>query len=373
MTRRPPAFVSRRMALKAVGLAGSAAAAGGLAAPAIAQTAKVQWRMATSWPKSLDTIYGSAAALCERVGQLTDGQFQITPFAGGEIVPALQVFDAVSNGTVQCCHTLSSYFVGKNSAYVFDAGLPFGLNTRQHQAWMTVGGGLELTREVFRPANIMNFAVGNVGVQMGGWFRKEVTTPDDLKGLRFRIGGFGGQILSRLGAVPQQIPASDIYPALERGTIDATEWIGPHDDEKLGLAKVAKFYYTPGWWEGSAQITSFVNTQAWDALPAPFKAAFETAANEQVLLMMANYDVKNPQAMRKLLAQGAQLKVFSQAILDACFKASLETMDDHASKNPDFKKLFDNWKAFSNLSNSWLRASDSLLDAYRLNAPAWPT
>jgi TRAP-type mannitol/chloroaromatic compound transport system substrate-binding protein len=329
--------------------------------------------MAASWPKSLDTLYGSAAAMCQRVGQLTDNRFQIQLFAAGEIVPALQVFDATANKTVECCHTLSSYFIGKNAAYVFDAGLPFGINTRQHQSWMAAGGGLELTRELFRKAGLINVPVGNVGVQMGGWFRNEVNTVEDLKGLRFRIGGFGGQVMTRLGAVPQQIAAAEIYTALERGTIDAAEWIGPADDEKLGFAKVAKFYYTPGWWEGSAQITSLVNAQAWDALPPAFRAAFEAAANEQVMLMMASYDAKNPDAMKRILAQGAQLRAFSPAILEACYKASVETLDDHASKNEDFKKLYEGWKVYANNSNSWFRVCEALLDTARLTAPVWPT
>ena len=218
----------------AAGLAG-----GTVAAPAVAQAPGVRWRMATSWPKSLDTLYGSAAALCERVSQLTEGRFQIQPFAGGEIVGPIQVFDATANGTVECSHTLSTYFIGKNPVYGFDGGLPFGLNTRQQQAWMHNGGGLDLMREVFRKSDIVPVPVGNVGVQMGGWFRREINGVDDLKGLKFRVGGFGGLVMQKLGVVPQQIAAGDIYPALERGIIDAAEWVGPYDDEKLGFVRVA--------------------------------------------------------------------------------------------------------------------------------------
>ena len=248
-----------------------AAVSASVAAPAIAQAPTVKWRMVTSWPKSLDALYGSAAAMCDRIAQITDNRFQVAPFAGGEIVPPLQVFDAAANNTAECCHTLTSYFIGKNTAYAFDAGLPFGLNTRQQAAWLYDGGGLELLRDLFGKANLVPFPVGNVGVQMGGWFRKEITSVEDLKGLKFRIGGLGGTVFAKLGVVPQQIGAADIYPALERGTIDAAEWIGPYDDEKLGFHKVAKFYYTPGWWEGSAQITSLVNKDAWQGLPQQFK------------------------------------------------------------------------------------------------------
>ena len=218
--------------------------------------------------------------------------FRSQVFAGGEIVPPLQVFDATASNTVECCHTLTSYFIGKNPAYAFDGGLPFGLNTRQQAAWLYYGGGLDKLRELFGKVGLVPVPVGNVGVQMGGWFRKEINTLDDLKGLKFRIGGIGGMVFSKLGVVPQQISAADIYTALERGSIDAAEWIGPHDDEKLGFYKVAKFYYTPGWWEGSAQITSLVNKSAWDALPKEFRAAFEVAANEQMTMMIANYDAE---------------------------------------------------------------------------------
>ena len=233
------------------------AAAGGLLAGAVARPAlaqsdpNIRWRLAASWPKSLDTIYGSVEDLCKRVGQITESKFEIQPFAGGEIVPPLQVLDATQTGTVECGHTLTAFFIGKNPAFAFDSGVAFGLNTRQQNAWMYYGGGLELLRELFKKDGMVPIPCGNVGVQMGGFYRKEINTVDDLKGLKFRIGGLGGTILSKLGVVPQQIAAGDIYPALERGTIDAAEWIGPYDDEKLGLHKVAKYYYYPGWWEGS--------------------------------------------------------------------------------------------------------------------------
>ncbi len=354
--------MKRREFLSAAGvLAGSAA----IAAPAIAQTPTVKWRMATSWPKSLDTLYGSAAAMCERVGQITDGKFQITPFAGGEIVPPLQVFDAAASNTVECCHTLTSYFVGKNTAYAFDSGLPFGLNTRQQAAWMLSGGGLELMRDLFGKANLVPVPVGNVGVQMGGWFRKEIHSVDDLKGLKFRIGGMGGTVFSKLGVVPQQIGAADIYAALERGTIDAAEWIGPYDDDKLGFYKVAKFYYTPGWWEGSAQITSLVNKGAWDALPKEFRAAFDVAANEQMTLMIAKYDARNPAATKRLIAQGVQIRAFPRPVMEACYKATVETLDDLSAKNADFRAIYTEWKKFADDSNAWFRVAEQTLDSFR--------
>ncbi|MCZ8321073.1 TRAP transporter substrate-binding protein [Phreatobacter oligotrophus] len=359
--------MSRRMFLKGAAVAGAAT----LAAPALGQTAQVRWRMATSWPKSLDTIYGSAAALGERVSQITEGRFQIQVFAGGEIVPPLAVFDAVSNGTVEMGHTLSSYFFGKNSAYAFDGGLPFGLNTRQQQAWMVDGGGAAMMRELFGKSNIVPFPVGNVGVQMGGWYRKEINTVEDLQGLKIRIGGLGGSIFRRLGAVPQQIPAGDIYPSLERGTIDAAEWIGPYDDEKLGFGRVARFYYTPGWFDGAAQITSYVNAAKWAELPKPFQAAFEAAANEQVMQMMATYDRRNPDALKRLVASGVQLRAFPRPVLEACYRATVAQCDELATQNPDFARIYTAWKTFHDDQNLWFRVAENTLDQFRYSTQGW--
>jgi TRAP-type mannitol/chloroaromatic compound transport system substrate-binding protein len=338
---------------------------GATAGAARAQAQPVRWRMATMWPKSLDAMHGSAEAFARRVAEITEGRFEIRATAAGEIVPPPQVFDAVQNGTIECGHVLSSFFFGKNPAIGFDAGMPFGLNMRQQYAWMYNGGGLELMRDVFKPFNIVPIPVGNVGVQMGGWFRKEIHTVADLKGLKFRIGGIGGAILSRLGAVPQQIPPGEIYASLEKGLIDGAEWIGPYDDEKLGLHKVAKFYYTPGWWEGSAQVTLLVNQKAWDALPKPYRDTLECAAAEQGVLMISKYDARNPEALKRLLAGGAQLRQFSKPVLDACYKATVETLDEFAAKSPEFKKVYESWSRFRDDQNLWFRVAEYALDSYR--------
>jgi TRAP-type mannitol/chloroaromatic compound transport system substrate-binding protein len=347
--------------------------AGAVASPAIAQgNPNVRWRLAASWPKSLDTIYGSVEDLCNRVGQLTEKKFEIQPFAANEIVPALQVMDATQAGTVECSHTLTSFNVGKNPAFAFDAGLAFGLNTRQQNAWMYYGGGLELLRELFKKYGLVQIPCGNVGVQMGGFYRKEINSVDDLQGLKFRIGGIGGLILRRLGVVPQQIATPDIYPALERGTIDAAEWIGPYDDEKLGLHKVARFYYYPGWWEGSAMESLLVNQQRYDALPQLYKDALDAACTEQNLKLMAKYDAKNPEALRRLVAGGVQLRQFPRPVLDACYKATFETYDELAAKNEDFKKIYESWTKFIADSNLWFRIAENTLDNYRYIMSAQP-
>lgn len=361
--------MQRRKFLGSAGLAGASALA---AQGALAQTAPAgaKWRMATMWPKGLDTLFGSADALGKRVTSLSGGSFDLKVFAAGEISPAPQVFDNVSLGTVECGHVLSSFFIGKNPAFAFDAGLAFGLNTRQQNAWMYHGGGLELLRELYKPYNIVPIPCGNVGVQMGGWYRKEIKTVADLKGLKFRIGGLGGTILAKLGVVPQQIPGGEIYSALERGVIDAAEWIGPHDDEKLGLHKVARYYYSPGWWEGSAQITLLVNLKAWEALSKTQQEILDTACAEQMTSMVAKYDAKNPEALKRLVAGGAQLRAFPKSVMDACYKATEETLNELADKSPEFRKLLDSWRKFRDEENLWFRVAENALDSYRYNIGA---
>lgn len=250
---------ARRKLLK-LGALGAAAA---VASPAFSQVSpNIRWRLASSFPKSLDTIYGGAEVLAKRLSEITGGKFQISVHAAGELMPAFGVVDALQTGSIECAHTASYYFVGKNRAFGFETTLPFGLNQRQQNAWIYYGGGLQLVREFLRDYNIVNFPGGNTGVQMGGWFKKEIKTLADLKGMKMRIPGIGGEIMSRLGAVPQQIPGGEIYQALEKGTIDGAEWVGPYDDEKLGLFKVASHYYYPGWWESNSMYSFYVNAKA---------------------------------------------------------------------------------------------------------------
>ena len=345
--------------------AGVGVAASTLAAPAIAQSSpEIKWRCASSFPKSLDTIYGGAEFVSKRVAEMTDGKFQIRSFAAGELVPGLQVLDAVKDGTVECGHTVSYYYVGKDPTFAFDSAMPFGLNARQQNAWMTHGGGMELLREFYKGYNIIQFGAGNTGTQMGGWFRKELKTLDDLKGLKFRIGGYAGTILQKLGVVPQQIAGGDIYPALEKGTIDAAEFVGPYDDEKLGFHKVAKYYYSPGWWEGSAQIPLMINITAWEQLPASYKVILEQACWEANSWMIAKYDTVNAAALKRLVAGGAQLRAFPRDVMQACEKIANELYDELSAKNPRFKKVYDAWKPFRDEERLWFRVAENAFDSY---------
>jgi TRAP-type mannitol/chloroaromatic compound transport system substrate-binding protein len=320
--------MKRRQFLKTASIGVAAAA---VASPAIAQSMpEMKWRMTTSWPKSLDTLFGAAEIMAKAVAEATDNKFQIQVFAGGEIVPGLQVVDAVQNGTVECGHTASYYYFGKDPTFAFGTSVAFGPNQRLNQGWFTLGGGKEVLNEFYKKYNCTALLAGNTGCQMGGWFRKEINSVDDLKGLKMRIGGFPGRVIQRLGAVPQQIAAGDIYPALEKGTIDAAEWVGPYDDEKLGFYKVAPHYYYPGWWEGGSMLFAFVNMDKWNALPKHYQAILEQAAHYANTWCIAKYDLVNPPALRRLLANGVKLHGFSPAIMEACFKAAHELHDEIA-------------------------------------------
>jgi len=354
--------MKRRLFLKSAAL-GLAAAP--VAAPAIAQSQpELKWRLASSFPKSLDTIYGAAEVVSQRVAAATDGKFQIRVFAGGEIVPGLKVLDAVQDGTVECGHTACYYYVGKDPTFAFDTALPFGLNARQQNAWMYYGGGLELMREFFEDYNVINFPAGNTGAQMGGWFRKEINSVDDLNGLKMRIGGYAGQVLAPLGVVPQQIAGGEIYPALEKGTIDAAEWVGPYDDEKLGFNKVAEYYYYPGWWEGGPQLSILVNIAQWEALPKAYQAALEAASAEANVRMVAKYDAENMPALRRLVGGGTKLKPYSKEIMEACLKSATELYEKTASENPKFKKVYESWNPFRQEQHTWFRVAENTFDNF---------
>ena len=363
INRHDPGDLSmkRRQFLKGAGLG---LAATTVAAPAIAQSMpEVKWRLTSSFPKSLDTIYGAADVFAKHVAEASDNKIQIQVFAAGEIVPGLQAADAVQNGTVEMCHTAPYYYVGKDPSFAFGTCVPFGLNARQTTAWFYHNGGMDMLNEFYKKFNIFAMPGGNTGTQMGGWFRKEIKTPADLSGLKMRIGGLAGQVLQKLGAVPQQIAAGDIYPALEKGTIDAAEWVGPYDDEKLGFNKVAPFYYYPGWWEGGPALQFFINTEKWNSLPKNYQALFQTAAGYANGDMLAKYDARNPAAIKRLAQAGAQLRPFSPEIIDAAFKASTELYAEISAKNENFKKLHDSYMAFRSEEYLWWQISDYAFDS----------
>jgi TRAP-type mannitol/chloroaromatic compound transport system substrate-binding protein len=351
----------RRSFIRHAGLAGILASG---TAPAFAQGSEIRWRCASSFPKSLDTLFGTGDGIARRVAALTGNRFRIQTFAAGELVPGLQALDATSAGTVECSHSVAYYYVGKDPTFGFGATMPFGMNSRQQTSWTYHGGGLQLMREFYRDYGVISFPAGNTGAQMGGWFRKEVRSLADVKGLKMRIGGYAGQVLSEFGLVPQQIAGPDVYPALEKGTIDAAEWVGPYDDEKLGFAKVARYYYYPGWWEGGPQVDLYVNLKSWEALPAEFQSALDVACREATVDMLAKYDALNPPALRRLVASGTQLRAFPRDVMEACYKAAHALYDDVAAKNPKFRKVYEAWRAYRDEQLLWFRAAEAQFDTF---------
>jgi TRAP-type mannitol/chloroaromatic compound transport system substrate-binding protein len=358
--------MQRRKFLRTAGAGGGAAVvASALAAPAVAQSMpELKWRLASSFPKSLDTLYGAGENFARFIGEMTDNKFQIRVFASGEIVPGLQVLDAVQNGTVEMGHSAGTYYVGKDPTLAFDTTLPFGMNARQQEAWMNWGGGRELLAEVYKDYNTVSIPCGNTGAQMGGWFRKEIKSPEDMKGLKFRIAGIAGMVCAKLGTVPQQIAGGEIYPALEKGTIDAAEWVGPYDDQRLGFNKVAPYYYYPGWWEGGPQTSAYINLAKWNELPKYYQSVIQAAAARAQSLMLSKYDAENPKALRELMAAGTKLMPFPQSVLEACFNAANELYAEISAKNPRFKKVYENWKPFRNEEILWFRVAEFTFDSF---------
>ncbi|MGC2779228.1 MAG: TRAP transporter substrate-binding protein DctP, partial [Bradyrhizobium sp.] len=286
----------------------------------------------------------------------------------GEIVPGLQVVDAVQNETVECGHTASYYYVGKDPTFAFDSAVPFGLNTRQHIAWLHFGGGSEMLNDLLKSYNVTAIPTGSTGAQMGGWFRKEMKSIDDFKGLKFRVGGFAGTIIAKVGGVPQQIAGGDIYPALEKGTIDAAEWVGPYDDEKLGFVRVAPYYYYPGWWEGGTMVHNIFNLQRWNELPKSYQAVLVNASAYANTWMQARYDVQNPGGLKKLIASGAQLRPFTPEVLEACLKATNELWVEISAKNDDFKKFIGQMQAFRNDEYLWWQVAEYTYDTFMIRS-----
>ncbi len=353
--------MDRRSLLRHTGLAGVLAAA---TAPAVHAQPALRWRLASSFPKSLDTIFGGAETFANRVRQLSGGRFDVSVHAAGELMPAFGVVDGVQNGTVEAAHTAPYYFFGKDETFAIGGAIPFGLNSRQMTAWTFQGNGLTLMREFYGKYNIIHFPCGNTGAQMGGWMRKEIRSVADLKGLKFRIGGFAGRVIERMGGVPQNIPGGEIYQALEKGTIDAAEWIGPYDDQKLGFNKVAPFYYYPGWWEGGLQLDLYIHKKAWDSLSTELKAIVEAASAYAHVEMQAKYDVKNPHSLKQLVAAGAKLRPFPNDVMAEAFKQSMSLYQELSARNENWRKVYADYSRFRADQNLWFRFSESTFDRF---------
>jgi len=353
--------MDRRSLIKNAGIAGVLAAG---VAPAVHAQATIRWRIASSFPKALDTIFGAADEFAAQVKKMSGGKFEVTTHAAGELMPAFGVVDGVQNGTVEMAHTAPYYFFGKDECFALGCAIPFGLNSRQMTAWMFEGNGLKLMREFYAKYNMINFPGGNTGAQMGGWYRKEIKSVDDIKGLKMRIGGFAGKVLERMGGVPQNIPGGEIYQALEKGTIDAAEWVGPYDDQKLGFAKVAPNYYYPGWWEGGPQLDFFINQKAFDALSPEYKAIVEAAATYAHVDMQAKYDGRNPKALKELVGGGTKLHPFPNDVMNLAFKESMALYAELSAKNASWAKIYADYSRFRADSNLWFRFTEARFDSF---------
>ncbi|HEY9763276.1 MAG TPA: TRAP transporter substrate-binding protein [Trichocoleus sp.] len=348
------------IALAACTQTGTAPNAAANSTPSNADLPTLNWEMATSWPTSLDTIFGGAQVFADRLAALTNGKFKITPRAAGELAPPLEVLNVVSQGAVPCGHTAAYYYLGKSPALAFGCSVPFGLTPQQQNAWLYEGGGLKQLQELYASKfGVIQFPAGNTGTQMGGWFRQEISSLNALQGLKMRIPGLGGQVMSKLGVTVQNLPGGEIFQALQTGAIDAAEWVGPYDDEKLGLYKVAKYYYYPGWWEPGPTLEVQINLNEWKKLPVQYQEAVQTAAFEANSTMLARYETRNNEALQKLLQAGVQLRPYSDDILSAAEKATFELYDEFAAKDADFKAVFDNWRQFRDRVYAWNNLNES--------------
>jgi len=365
---------NRRGFLAKGALASAAAAAGtALATPAIhaqEELPTLRWRLTSGFPNNLDTIYGGAEVMAEALSAITQGKFQIQVFQAGELIPGPQAIDAVQNNTVEIAHTCGYYFTGKDPTFAIGSTIPFGLNGRQQNAWLYHGGGNEAYNAFLEQYGVVGIPGGGTGAQMGGWFRKEINSLADLDGVKMRIAGVAGEVMSRLGVVPQQLPGGDIYPALERGTIDAAEWVGPYDDERLGFYQIAPYYYYPAFWEGGLTIHFYINKAQYDGLPETYKVALDTACKAANINMQSLYDVKNKDAIRSLVGKGVQLRPLPRDVMDAAYKATFELYEEYSANNPNWAAIYPGWKTFRDQSFEWFRVAEYTYDSYMYAAQA---
>ncbi|PRD68997.1 ABC transporter substrate-binding protein [Malikia spinosa] len=351
----------RRGVLGHAGLAGILASG---CAPAVLAQPVIRWRLATACHHSLDAVYSGTEQFARQLGQLSGGRLQVTLLPVDDPVAPLSLLEALQAGEIDALHAVPSHFVGIDECFALDSAVPFGLNSRQMNTWQLEGNGLKLLRDFYAQYQIVNFPMGNSGAQMGGWFRRELESPADLSELRMQMGGLGARVLQSLGALPQQLPMSELVGALERGQLDAVEWVGPHDDRKLGLSRVARYYYYPGWWEGSAQLSLYCNAKAWRALPPDLKGMFELAAQSVHAGIQARYDVLNPIALKQVVAAGVRVKAFPKPVLDAAFKASNALCADLSRRNPAWRRIYADYSAFRREQNLWHRLPEAHFDRY---------
>ena len=358
---------------KFVGAAGLAGAAGLLNAcgnqsgsqsdctgPSSTETFK--WKMVTSWPRNFPGLGTGANNLAESIGKLSNGRLEVKVYGGNELVPAFEVFDAVSQGTAEMGHSATYYWKGKAPEAQFFAGFPFGMTAQELHGWIYYGGGLELWREVYAPHGLIPFLAGSSGPQMGGWFNKEINSLEDLKGLKMRIPGPGGEILKRAGGTPTTIPGAELFTALQTGTIDATEWVGPYNDLAFGLFRAASYYYYPGWQEPGTGLECMINQAAWNTLPADLQEIVKVACQATVMDMLSDFTYNNGIALQTLLNKHkVQLRRYPDEVLKRLSDISAELVVEMAGESELMGRIFASYKAFQEIVNPWTDISDRTL------------
>lgn len=344
---------------KAVITTAAATAALTIGAPAVHAGKNYKWKMVTTWPPHSPLLGESADLIAKLISDMSNGRLKIHVYGGGELVPALQAFDAVSQGMVQMGHGTPYFWAGKAPAAQFFTAVPFGMNAQQTNAWFYAGGGIDLWNEVYAPFNLISMPAGNTGVQMGGWFNKEINNISDIKGLKMRIPGIGGKVIKRAGGTVVLSVASEIYMNLERGVIDAAEWVGPYHDYLMGFHKTAKFYYYPGWQEPSGALELFINKKAFGALPGDLKAIIKTAAYRSNMWVLSEFESRNNRYLQKIIKlHDVKLKRFSNDVLKMLKKYTNEVIADQMAKDPLSRKVCDSYRKFQKDVTNWAKISE---------------
>ncbi|MGD8567527.1 MAG: TRAP transporter substrate-binding protein [Gammaproteobacteria bacterium] len=354
-------FAAMLLALAACNKQQPASEADKSAAAATAPAPKTyQWKMVTTWPPNFPIFQEGVDRFAQNVKKMSNGRLDINVYAGGELVPPLETFDAVSQGTVQIGHGAAYYWAGKIPAAQFFTAVPFGMNAQGMNAWLYAGGGLKLWRDVYAKHNLVPFPMGNTGVQMGGWFNKKIESVEDLQGLKMRIPGLGGKVFAKAGGTPVLLAGSEIYTSLERGNIDATEWVGPYHDERLGLYRAAKYYYYPGWHEPGPVLELIVNKEAYNSLTDDLKKIIEVAAASSNVWMLSQFEAKNLEALQRIKEEhNVEVLPFPDDVLKSLHKFTDEVLAEQAANDPEFKRVYEAYTKFSQNNDSWSALSEA--------------
>jgi len=365
--------MKRRDFLKKAGLGAAAVAATAVNAPAVLAQKKYRWKMVTTWPPKLPVLQEGCERLAKRVGEMSDGRLKIQVFAAGELVPAFESFQAVSDGTVEVGSGASYYWAGKEPATQWFAAVPFGMNAQGMAAWFHggAGEGLKLWEETYAPFNLVPRPGGYTGVQMGGWFNKKINTIDDYKGLKMRIPGLGGKVVAKAGGTVVLTPGGEIFTSLERGVIDATEWVGPYHDLRMGFYQAAKYYYYPGWHEPGTALEYFFNKKAYEGLPKDLQHILDAACRENEGWALNEFDANNGASLQTLINKHkVQLFRFPDEVLNSLRNLAVEVLEEESAKTPMAKKVNESFKNFQKVVGTWGTVSE--LAYYNTIQPKYP-